>query len=127
MARTARRDDRASRKARRQAAADRRIGHDMAYVYETTRILGPVVAVLALAAGLLLLWTRVDHTAIAKVTGAAGVLLTSAYAFWWVRTGSTYARTMALATGRPRSPYWHAVGGAGILLMVASYLIWQQL
>lgn len=127
MARTARRDDRASRRARRQAAADRRIGHDMAYVYEWTRIGTPVLAVVAVLVGLFLLWTGVDHAAIAKVSGAAGVLLTAAYAFWWTRTGSTYARTMALATGRPRSPYWHAVGAAGILLLIASYLIWQQL
>jgi hypothetical protein len=128
MTRAARRDDRGTRRARRLAAADRRIGHDLAYWYMARPyvIAGAALVVVAVAVGWV--WTSVDHSTIALVLGSVGVVLFGAYAWWLRATSSAHARIMSRATGTPiRGALWHPVGAAGVCLIAAAVLIQRNL
>lgn len=114
-------------KQQRRAAANRRIGHDMAYAYFWGPTLGIVVAVAAVGAAGWYVWTRVDHGTIAGVAGAAGVVLVAAWAVWESVTGGRQARMMRAATGRARSKAMPLVGLAGVLLLVGGIVMWTQL
>lgn len=123
MRSSTRRSEKEIRRSRRQAAADRRIGHDMAYWYE----IGPFavrVAGLALLAGAAAwVWFNVDHTVIAFLAAAVGIALTLAYAASTYAAASPQRRMLSRATGqRSRPLWWHGVGAAGVLLLALAYV-----
>lgn len=108
----------------RRAAANRRIGHDMAYWYAVETPVKVVVWALVLGAGGWFLWTRVDHAKIAGVTGAVGLALLLGYLAWWASVSSSYARTMRLAQGKTRPFAMHFIGAAGALLVAGAITMW---
>lgn len=122
------RDRRARDRELQRAAANRRIGHDHAYLI----VAGPpivkfVVAPILVAAGLAWVWFNVDHHRISLVVGALGLACVFVYAAWFTLAGNLHARQMARANGQIlTTPWmWHAVAAAGVALLVAAYLIYQ--
>lgn len=123
-----RRDQRQLDRSQRRAAANRRIGHDMAYYYEGARLLGPVLAVVALAVVAWWVWTHVDHVLIAEVVGGLGAAMVFVYCAVAYRLTRLATRMNAMASGSDGHIHtaWHAIGGAGVLLAAAGILIWRQ-
>jgi hypothetical protein len=106
-------------------AANRRIGHDHAYliVYGVPilRVLVPLVLAVVIA---VLLWWKVDHKVIGFFAAIGGIVLTLAYVANLVGTSSVHSRMMAKATGRPPRPvWWHGVGAAGVVLMALAFVV----
>jgi hypothetical protein len=122
-----RRDRRQLGRTQRLAAANRRIGHDHAYLIVVWPVVSKVLAVAALAAGLWWTWLHVDHHRISIVLSALGTLCALAYAIWFARAGNTHARMMRAAQGEimTLSMWWHADAAAAVLLFVAAYLVYQ--
>jgi hypothetical protein len=107
-----------------RAAANRRIGHDHAYLI----VMGPFLIraglVVLLAALAVWVWFNVDHTRLAGAVGAAGVLVLLAYGAWVLRGTSVQARQMARATGTEgRRRHWHMAGAAGVLMVAAAVML----
>lgn len=122
-----RRDRRQRDRDQRRAAANRRIGHDMAYWYEGARIGGPVVTLLAVAGGVAWVWFNVDHRRISLVLFGLGVFCAVVYAAWFAMSGNTHARMMRAARGQTHmlSMWWHCIALAAVMLVAAGYLIYQ--
>lgn len=122
----ARRDRRQRDRDQRRAAANRRIGHDMAYVYEVARFVGPVLTMAAIAAGVWWVWTHVEHGRIAAWLAAAGALACVGGFGWMLFTGSTRARMMRLAHGRTTATLPAGLTAvAGVLLLIAAVIVWR--
>jgi hypothetical protein len=110
-----------------RAAANRRIGHDLAYEIMFGPALIKAGFVLLLAAAAVWVWFNVDHTRLAGVVGGAGVLVLVVYGAWVLRGTSVQARQMARASGvTERRRYWHMTGAAGVLLVVAAVALVQS-
>jgi hypothetical protein len=123
MVNRTRRDEREIRRQRRQAAADRRIGHDMAYWYEFGPFLARAVGLALLAGACAWVWFNVDHRTIGFVAAAVGIVFTLAYAASTIAATSPQNKMMASATGRRTRPmWWHGVGAAGVLLLALAYV-----
>lgn len=124
---TQRRRTQDMRRQRRQAAADRRIGHDMAYWYEAGRTAKTVLPVVLVVAGAWWVWVNVDRARLAGIIGGVGILVLVVYLFWAVRQSTSNARLLAIANGtRHRAKYWHlAALGAGILILAAVLMVWS--
>jgi hypothetical protein len=110
----------------RRAAANRRIGHEMAWLYFWARPLGIMAVLIALTAGGWFLWTRVDHADIAAAAGSLGIALLMAYGAWLMATGSAYQRSIRAARGARRGSAMHLLGFAGALLVAAAIALWSQ-
>lgn len=110
----------------RRAAANRRIGHEMAWFYFWERPIKFAVLGGLLFVGGRLLWTRVDHGTIAGVSGGVGLILVLAYGAWLASTSSAYARSIRAARGGSRGNAMHFVALAGALLIAAAFVIWSQ-
>ena len=123
-----RRDRRQRDKDQRRAAANRRIGHDMAYVYEWFRIGTPVLILAAVGFAGWWIWTHVNHSHIAMVLGGLGAAMFLTYVTVVYRLTRLATRMRAMASGSDGHVHtaWHAIGGAGVLLLVAAGLIWRQ-
>jgi hypothetical protein len=106
-------------------AANRRIGHDHAYLIVYGVPILRVLVPLALATGVAaLLWWKVDHKLIGLVAAAAGGFLLLAYVASTIGATGPQARQMARATGRPARPFWwHGVGLAGAVLLVLAFAV----
>jgi hypothetical protein len=116
-------EDKEIRKRRREAAADRRIGHDLAYWYEFAPLLARGACLALLAAGGAWVWFNVDHRLIALISAAFGIVGVGLYVASTIAATSPNARMMARATGRPTRPrWWHGVGLAGALLLALAYV-----
>lgn len=110
----------------RRFAANRRIGHDMAYVYFWAPVVKTVAVLVAAAAAGWYVWTRVDRDLTAGVAGAVGVILVALWIVWATVTGGRRARMMRAATGRPRSKTMPLLGLAGLLLLAGAVTMWVQ-
>ena len=104
-------------------AANRRVGHDHAYLI----LFGPAIArgfgLLALVAGAAAMWHYVDHRLIGLVSAVAGIGMVVLYAANTIGASTTQAKQMALATGRRTRPlWWHGVGAAGVVLLALAYV-----
>jgi hypothetical protein len=110
-----------------RAAANRRFGHDNAYlILFGPQVFWAVVVLLLVALGVWA-WYAVDHATIAGVVGAAGVLALAVYGARTARAGTLSGRLNAAATGRTSSARWHLVGASGLLMVAAAVTIWAQL
>jgi hypothetical protein len=106
-------------------AANRRVGHDHAYLIlfgaPILRIVGPLVLAAGVAA---LLWWKVDHRLIGFVAAAGGIFLTLAYVANLIGTSGLQRRMMATANGRRVRPlWWHGVGAAGAVLLTLAFVV----
>lgn len=111
----------------RRAAANRRIGHDHAYLIVMGPFLHRVGALLLIAAGALAAWHFVDRELLAGVTGGAGALILIAYLARALKGSTTQARLMSIAQGTAhRGRYWHVAGAAGALLVAAAIAMVTQ-
>lgn len=119
--------DPAARRARdreiQRLAANRRVGHDHAYLIlygaPIIKALAPLVAV---AAGCAWLWFEVDHRLLATAAIVAGGAMLVLYTASTIGATGPQARQMARATGRRTRPvWWHGVGLAGLLLLGFAY------
>lgn len=110
-----------------RAAANRRVGHDHAYLI----LFGPEIAkgilLLLLVAAAAWAWFYVDRVRVAGVVGFLGVIVLAAYSAWAVRNGTLAGRLTAAARGRTRSAHWHLAGASGALMVLAAVMIWTQL
>ena len=111
----------------RRAAANRRIGHELAWAYYWESELKFAVLVVALGAAGWFLWTRVDHHLIAGVAGGLGVLLFAAWLVWFARSRSLYVRSMRVANGGTATTAWWLTGAAGLVLIAAAVVLWRNL
>jgi hypothetical protein len=111
----------------RRAAANRRLGHDHAYLIVVWPVVSKLLAVGALVAGLWWCWFNVDHHRISVVLAGLATICALVYAVWFARAGNTHARMMRAAQGQimTLSMYWHLVAVAAVLLFVAAYLVNQ--
>lgn len=125
MSANTRRDRQRRDRELRRAAANRRIGHDHAYLIVAGPYLGRLLAAVVLAVGLAVMWIKVDHHRIALVAGALGILAILIWTAWFLRAGTLRARMMATARGERASPWWHGLAAAGLCLIVAAYLLYQ--
>lgn len=108
----------------RRAAANRRIGHDMAYWYAYGPPVAKVAGLLALAGGCWWVWENVDHRHLSTGFGVTGVGLLLAFGASTLGASGSQARIRARATGQTaRSPWWYAVAAAGVLMLGAAYLL----
>lgn len=108
-------------------AANKRVGHDLAYwiLYGGQMLAAVGLALLAFAA--VWVWVSVDRILIAETLGAVGILILAVYAAWWARRATPQSRVLARAAGMANNALvWHLVGAAGLLLVVAGVLLWQQ-
>lgn len=123
---TATRSRRERDREQRRAAANRRIGHELAWAY----FWGPKVAAFtllaALAVGARWLWTHVDHERIAGVGGGIGLVLLLAYLAWWLREHSPYGSPSRYRRYAKTSAM-HFVGLAGALLVAGAVVVWSNL
>jgi hypothetical protein len=118
-----RRDEREIRRQRRLAAADRRIGHDMAYWYEFGPLIVKGIALVVPTAAAAWVWFNVDHRVIGLVAGTTGLAMLFAYIASTIASTGPNARMMSRATGRRARPvWWHGVGAAGVLLVALAYV-----
>jgi polyferredoxin len=72
---TSRRERRDLDRQQRRAAANRRIGHEMAWWYYWETPIKTVTTAAVLGVGGWLLWTRVDHRHIAAAVAAVGAVV----------------------------------------------------
>lgn len=105
--------------------ANRRVGHDHAYLIlygiPSLRIIVPVVLAVV---GAVWLWFNVDHEMIGFFSAAAGFAMLLAYGANTIATGGNLKKTMALATGqRTRPAWWHGVGAAGAVLLALAVVV----
>jgi hypothetical protein len=105
-------------------AANRRIGHDHAYlIVFGMPILRVLVPLLGIALAAAWMWFYVDHKLIGMVAAVGGIAMVLAYAANLIGTGGTTRKNMALATGRRVRPlWWHGVGAAGVVLLALAYV-----
>jgi len=104
-------------------AANRRVGHDHAYLILFGPFIGRGFGVLALIAGAAAVWHYADHRLIGFAAAAAGILMVTLYAANTIGASTVQAKQMALATGRRTRPlWWHGVGAAGIVLLALAYV-----
>jgi hypothetical protein len=110
----------------RRAAANRRIGHDLAYWYEFSDKAPYIVAPIIITAGAAWAWHTLDHTDIARYLLIAGVALIVGWAARNLLSASPSARIADRADGVTRNG-WHPVGIAGLMLVAAAYFVWRSL
>lgn len=110
-----------------RAAANRRVGHDHAYLILFGGQIAVLGVVLLLAASATWAWFFVDHARLAGIVGFAGVVLLAAYGAWLARNGTLAGRLNAAARGVTRRGHWHLAGVSGALMLFAAVMIWQQL
>lgn len=122
---TATRHRRDADKAQRRAAANRRIGHEMAWWYFWGPKLAGLTAMLAVGAAGWWLWTRVDHDLIAGYGGGAGLVLLGVYLVWWLREHSTYGSPNRYRRYTGTSAM-HFLGLAGALLTAGAITLWAS-
>jgi hypothetical protein len=122
-----RRDRRQLDRVQRRAAANRRLGHDHAYLIVASPYLARMFAVLALAGGAAWAWFNVDHHRISLVVAGLGMVCALAYTVWFARAGNAHARMMKRAQGEILTApiWWHLVAVSSVLLFAAAYLIYQ--
>ncbi len=121
MSRQTRRDRRLLDEQQQRAAANKRIGHELAWwiIFGAPAVRWALMLGLPVAAGWWV-WTHVDHRHIALALGGLGIVLLVAYAGWIMRNG-LHARMMAVARGREiNRAMWHLIGGAGALLFAGA-------
>jgi hypothetical protein len=117
-------DRRARDREIQRLAANRRVGHDHAYLILFGPAMARGVGLLLLAAFAVWLWFEVDHKVIAFAAAAMGVALLVLYAASTIASTGNNARMMARATGRsPRPFWWHGVGLAGVVLLALAYVV----
>jgi hypothetical protein len=117
---TSTRTRREADKAQRRAAANRRIGHELAWWYYWQPKLTVAALLTAAAVGARWVWLNVEHDLIAGVGGGVGLVLLAAYLTWWLRQRSPYG-----GGGRyTRTSAMHFVGLAGALLIAAAITMW---
>jgi hypothetical protein len=104
----------------RRAAANRRIGHELAWWYFWRPYITGGLLLLVAGVGVRWLWTNVDHATIAGVAGGVGVALLAAYLVWWLRQRSPYANPRRYT----RTSAMHFVGLAGVCLAGGSMVMW---
>ena len=123
-----RRDRNQLDRTQRRAAANRRIGHDHAYLIVVWPVVSKVLAAAVLAAGLWWTWLNVDHHRISVVLYALATLCALVYAVWFARAGNAHARMMRAAQGEilTLSMWWHLVAVAAVCLFAAGYLVNQS-
>jgi hypothetical protein len=121
------RDRRQRDRDQQRAAANRRIGHDHAYLIVGGPPLAKLLAVAIVVVGAWWAWTHVDHHRISLVLAVLGTLCVVVYAVWFAVTGNAHSRMMRRAQGEilTLSMWWHAVAIAAVLLFVAAYLVNQ--
>ncbi len=109
-----------------RAAANRRVGHDHAYLI----LFGPAISwglvLLAVVVAGIVAWHKVPHATIAGWLGGAGILILAGYAAWVVATGTVRARMSRMAKGQAGSSAPHLTAAAGALMLAAAVLIWSQ-
>jgi hypothetical protein len=118
-------DRRARDREIQRLAANRRVGHDHAYLIlyglPTLRVIVPLVL---LAAGAVWVWFNIDHKLIGFVAVLAGGTMVLLYGVNTYAATGPQARQMSRATGRPTRPaWWHAVGLAGAVLLALAYVV----
>lgn len=119
------RDRRQRDRDQRRAAANRRIGHEMAWAYFWAPKIGTLLALTAVAVGCRYLWTHVDHALIARAIGGVGIALTFGWALWLIRGRAPRVQTIRAIRSRTYAATWHLVGLAGVVLVAASWVLWQ--
>jgi hypothetical protein len=100
----------------RERAANRRIGHDFAYVIHFGPYIAVVGAGLAALAGLWLVWVRVDRGLLAALSGAAALVVAAGWLLYGRRSKALQARLVARAHGRRD---YTGVAVAGVVLALA--------
>ena len=104
-------------------AANRRVGHDHAYLILFGPAFARVFGLLLLAAGAAWVWFNVSHKLISFAAAAVGITLVLLYVANTIGTSTMQAKQMALATGRRVRPlWWHGVGAAGAVLLVLAWV-----
>lgn len=125
MSRQTRRDRRDLDYAQRRAAANKRIGHDLAYTIYWWELLRWPLAAGVVVAALWWVWTHVAHGTIAAVLAVLGLGAVSTSGWFLSRGGfSTQQRVTAIAHGREinRSMWWMVAAG-GVLLLAAAVAV----
>ncbi len=126
MSRQTRRDRRSLDRQQRRAAANERIGHEMAWWFYFEPITLPGICVVLAAAAGWWTWTHVNHRHIAAALAGLGVLLLVGYAGWIARNG-VHRRMMAVARGREiNRGMWHLIGAAGVALVAAGLALMRS-
>jgi hypothetical protein len=110
-----------------RAAANRRVGHDHAYLILFGGQMVVTGVVLLLVCVAVWAWFFVDHARLAGIIGFAGVVILAAYAAWAVRNGTLAGRLTSAARGVTRRGHWHLAGLSGALMVLAAVMIWRQL
>jgi hypothetical protein len=109
-----------------RAAANRRIGHDMAYWIVAAPMICWGIAALAVAVAVLWAWTYVPHENIARYLLGAALILCGVWAARNLISDTPSARVAARASGVTRNG-WHPVGVAGLVLLAAAFVVWRTL
>jgi hypothetical protein len=120
-----RRDRRYRDRETQRAAANRRIGHDHAYLIMFGPTVVKLIGLAGVGAALAWVWLNVDHHRISLVVAGLGILCALVYAIWFAWAGNAHARMMRRAQGEllTLSMWWHLVALAAVLLFAAAYLI----
>jgi len=116
-------DRRARDREIQRLAANRRVGHDHAYLILFGPAMARGVGLLLLVAGAVWLWFNVSHRAIGFVAAAVGGTLLVLYAASTIAASSPSARGMVKATGQGRPAWWHGIGLAGAVLLVLAFVV----
>lgn len=104
----------------RRRTANKRVGHELAYLI----VCGPTVTVVLVIVGACAwLWFNVDHHRLAQVALVSGAVCVIVWLVWVIKGLGLHTRMMALAEGRTRSAYGHLVGLAGLCLIGGSILL----
>lgn len=111
---------------RREAAADRRIGHDLAYWMWLGPYIWPMIGMALVAGAVAWAWLNVPHESIARVLTFAGAALVVAWTARWMSGSTASARINERASGVVRNR-WHPVGVAGLVLLTAAFAVWRSL
>lgn len=111
------------RRDRRQAAADRRIGHELAWWYFWQPKLTVAAVLVSVVVGARWVWLNVNHDLMAGVGGAAGLVLVATYLTWWLREHSAYGSPSRYRRNT-RTSVMHLVGFGGALLVAAAVSMW---
>lgn len=118
-------DRRARDREIQRLAANRRVGHDHAYLIlygiPGLRILVPL---LLAAGGALWAWFYVDHKVIAFAAAAGGITLCLLYTANTIHATGWQARQQVAAGMRKARPFWwHGVALAGVVLLALAYVV----
>jgi uncharacterized membrane protein len=107
----------------RRLAANRKVGHDHAYLILFGGWIPWAVGFVLVAIGCAWMWFHVDHRTIAFAAASLGFFALLAYVASTYAVTGVQARQMALATGRPPRPmWWHGVLVAGVALLALAYV-----